>query len=152
MKEKRNIRAFALMLALAAALAVFSAAEEAGSQGDPLVTLSYLNETFLPKILGQVDAKLGTGKSTGDAFTVVTLGRDQSLRLDIGCEVMLRVGSASCGADSAPGLIDETSGKTLEGGGALEKNHLYMATVEGRAVRAAADTVKVLVRGSYTVG
>ncbi len=29
-----------------------------GSESDPLVTLSYLNETFLPQILGRVDEKL----------------------------------------------------------------------------------------------
>ena len=31
---------------------------------------------------------------------------------DIGCEVMLRVGSAACVSPSTPGLIDETTGGT----------------------------------------
>ena len=54
MKQKRDrwyLRALALMLASMAAMVTVSAAAEAGSEGDPLVTLSYLNETFLPKLL-----------------------------------------------------------------------------------------------------
>ena len=31
------------------------------------------------------------------------------------------------------------------------KNHLYMMTIEGRGVKAGSGTVKVLVRGSYTI-
>ena len=69
----------------------------------------------------------------------------------IGCEVMLRIGSASCVASAAPGLIDETAGTTLNGGGSLAANHLYMMTIEDRGVQANSDTVKLLVRGSYTL-
>lgn len=65
---------------------------------------------------------------------------------------MLRIGSASCVSPSNPGLIDETAGTTLNNGGALSTNHLYMMTIEGRGVKAGADTTKLLVRGTYTVG
>ncbi len=84
-------------------------------------------------------------------FTVVTLSQGQTLYGSIGCEIMLRVGTAECVADSVPGLVDGTSGGTLNGGKALEQNHLYMATIENRGVRATAATVKVLVRGGYTI-
>ena len=40
---------------------------------------------------------------------------------------------------------------TLNDGGSLAVNHLYMATIEGRSVTADSDTVKVLVRGGYTI-
>ena len=63
---------------------------------------------------------------------------------------MLRVGSAVCFTDTAPGFIDMTDGGTLENGQALVKNHLYMATIEGRGFTAQ-NAVKVLVRGSYTI-
>ncbi|WP_294855558.1 hypothetical protein [uncultured Oscillibacter sp.] len=152
MKQKKNrwyLRAGALMLASMAAMITFSAAAEAGSQGDPLVTLSYLNETFLPKILSQVQGK-GTG-SAGTSFTVVDLSKGGSLNLSVGAEVLLRAGTASCGAASSPGLVDETTAEVLENGGVLVKNHLYMATVEGRTVKAGSDGVKLLVRGTYSV-
>lgn len=154
MKNRWFLRALVLLLISAVTMVTFSAAAEAGSSGDPLVTLSYLNDTYLPKILSQVDAKLGnqSGSSgTADTFAVATLTKGQVLQGDIGCEVLLRVGTAACSAASSPGLIDETAGGTIENGAALVKNHLYMMTIEGRGVKATAATVKVMVRGSYTI-
>lgn len=160
-RDRWPLRALALLALSAALMTGASLAAEAGSAGDPLVTLSYLNETFFNEIMGRVDQKIAqrTGQAVpsggmSDAsasFTVVTLSRGQTLTGDIGCEVMLRVGSAVCVAPSDPGLIDETTAATLSNGGALVQNHLYMMTIEGRGVRASADTVKVMARGSYTV-
>ena len=136
----------------------------AGGSDDPLVTLSYLNDTFLGEILNKVDEKIaarnsqivqqlgGTmGSSTSSTFTVVTLTSGQVLTGEIGCEVMLRVGAAVCVASSSPGLIDETTAGTLNNGGALAQNHLYMMTIEGRGVKATAATTKLLVRGSDSI-
>ena len=61
------------------------------------------------------------------------------------------VGTAVCVSPSSPGLIDESAASTLNNGGALVTNHLYMMTIEGRGVLATSDTVKVLARGSYAV-
>ena len=93
----------------------------------------------------------GPSSGTADGFVVVTMSRDQILRGGIGCEVMLRVGSAVCVSPSSPGLIDSTDATALNDGKNLVKNHLYMMTIEDRAVRASADTVKLLVRGTYAV-
>ncbi len=52
-------RAFTLLLASFLLLSLTVAATGgAGSKEDPLVTLSYLNVTFLPDVLAQVDAKV----------------------------------------------------------------------------------------------
>lgn len=135
----------------------------AGSASDPLVTLSYLNDVFLGQIMTKVDQKItarnsqllqqsgGAGGMSGVEFAVVTLSKGQVLTGDIGCEVMLRVGTASCVSPSNPGLIDETTAASLNNGGALAANHLYMMTIEGRGVKAGSDTTKLLVRGSYTI-
>lgn len=168
MKKNRWYLRMAVMLALSLVLScTVSLAAEAGSSQDPLVTLSYLNDTFLGQIMEQVDAKIAQrnsqivqelggqtssgGTATASTFTVVTLSSGQTLTGDIGCEMMLRVGTAACVSPSAPGLIDESAGSTLSNGGALVQNHLYMMTVEGRGVRATAATTKLLVRGSYTI-
>lgn len=165
MKKNRWVLRMVILLALSAALNMtVTAAAEAGSSGDPLVTLSYLNETFLNTILQRVDQKIAARNSqiaqqagvsvsggTSASFTVVTLSSGQTLTGDIGCEVMLRVGSAVCVSPSAPGLIDETTALTLNNSGALSQNHLYMMTIEGRGVKATAATTKLLVRGSYTL-
>lgn len=166
-KNRWLLRAAALLLVSIALNVTLSAAAEAGSASDPLVTLSYLNETYMSVILDKVDSKItarntemtakiqkatGTASSgTASAFSVVTLSKGQTLTGEIGCEVLLRVGTASCVAASSPGLVDETTGGTLNGGGALTQNHLYMMTIENRGVKATAATVKVLVRGGYTV-
>ena len=159
-KDRWLLRAFVL-LALSAGLMTTALAAEAGSSGDPLVTLSYLNDTFFNNIMQRVDQKIaertgqalpGGTSSSAASFVVVTLNEGQTLTGGIGCEVMLRVGSAVCVSPSDPGLIDETTAATLANGGALVQNHLYMMTIEGRGVRATAGTVKVLARGSYTIG
>lgn len=174
MKNRWILRTIILLTVAFFLNATVSAAAEAGSSGDPLVTLSYLNDTYLSTILSKVDSKIsarntaltaqidqkiaasgGTTSSgsggTASTFTVVTLASGKTLTGGIGCEVMLRVGTATCVASSSPGLIDETAGSTLSGGSALAKNHLYMMTVEKRGVKATAATVKLMVRGSYAI-
>jgi len=169
MKRNRWFLRMLVLLALSGTLNMtVSLAAEAGSSGDPLVTLSYLNDTFLNTIMAKVDQKIAArngqivqqlggqtttsgGAASSATFTVVTLSSGQTLTGDIGCEVMLRVGTAACVSPSSPGLIDETSGGTLNNGGALTQNHLYMMTIEGRGVKATAATTKLLVRGGYTI-
>ena len=162
MKQNRwFLRAAALLILSALLMTTLTVAASVGSSKDPLITLSYLEEVFMDEVLERVDdkiderndelaSKLG-GSGGGDSFTVVTLSNGQTLVGDIGCEVMLRVGTAVCVAPSSPGLIDESSAATLNNGGALATNHLYMMTIEGRGVQATSDTVKVLARGSYAV-
>ena len=155
MKKNRWFARLLVLLTLSGILTVtVSFAAEAGSSDDPLVTLSYLNETFMDSIMEQVDEKIAQrtgGSDANSTFTVVTLTSGQVLTGDIGCEVMLRVGTAVCVSPSTPGLIDETTATTLNNGGALTQNHLYMMTIEGRGVQATAATTKLLVRGGYTV-
>ena len=157
-----------------------SVAAAQGSQTDPLVTLSYLNDILTPSILSVVDAKVlesrqayldklqavasdystqietllggmsGNAAQSPAVYSVVDLAQGQKLIGAVGCEIMLRVGSANCVSPASPGLINATAGETLEHGKPLEKNHLYMVTVSGRGVTATSE-VKVLVRGTYTI-
>ena len=162
-------RLFTLLLASLTILSIsVAAAGTAGSSSDPLVTLSYLNEKFLPELMTRVDEKLaartdtaskelraqvdadikrleekygsqtsneGASVGTVDSFAVVTMTNGQVLYGAIGCEVMLRVGTASVVSPSSPGLIDSTGGTTLDNGAGLTKNHLYMMTISDRGVK-----------------
>lgn len=177
MKRWQPVFAAVLVCAL---LAVGTAALAAGSSDDPLVSLGYLNKIFAPTVyemmdqavqdneaalkagldqaIDEWDKKLQGGQDStpsqdGDSasFQVVTLSMGQTLTGEVGCEVMLRIGTAVCVTDYAPGLIDTTDGTTLNDGGDLQTNHLYMVTIPTRGVTATADVVKVLARGSYTV-
>ncbi len=160
MKKDRWLLRSVLLLALSATLmTTVTLAAETGSDRDPLVTLSYLNDTFFSQIMQRVDQKIADrngqlnqqGGSVSSSFAVVTLSQGQTLTGDIGCEILLRVGSAVCVSPSDPGLIDETTAASLSNGGALAQNHLYMMTIEGRGIQASSATVKVLVRGAYTI-
>lgn len=178
-KSRWLARAAAGALVTVTLLGVALAAGQQGSQTDPLVTLSYLTEKATPEILTQADAKAtdrakaladqlnasisaftksmedklssAGGGSSSAAFSVVSLAAGQKLTAGVGCELMLRMGSATCFASSSPALIDMTDGGATWDGSALVQNHLYMATIEGRGV-VAKDAVKLLVRGSYTIG
>ena len=173
---KKHKRMAAGLLAAALVTAVVGSVFAAGDKNDPLVTLSYLEQTVIPSIVQQAEKaadskksaltaefdkklaeyeKLLSGSTSGGdsaTYSVVTLSQGQQLKLAVGCEVMLRVGSATVVSGTEPGLIDTTTGGNLNNGKSLEKNHLYMATIADRAVKAGTGTVKLLVRGSYTLG
>ena len=167
MKKNRWFLRMVGLLLVSAMLMTGALATEPGTDQDPLVTLSDLKEVFMRDILKEVDGKIDqrnaqivqelSGQMSGgeagatETFSVVTLTKGQVLTGDIGCEVMLRIGTASCVTPSNPGLIDETTAETLSNGKALVVNHLYMMTIEGRGVKATADVTKLMVRGTYTI-
>lgn len=177
MKKRMKATVILASALLLAALWGGAALAAGGDQSDPLVTLSYLNTSAIPQIIAKVEesaanrqaelAKLfdgqvaqyrkdaavsGAAGSSGPAsYALVTLNKGQALTPEVGCELLLRVGAMTVSAPEAPALIDLSSGGTLNSGASLEKNHLYMATIAGRTVQATAETVKVLVRGSYAV-
>lgn len=171
---KNKLRLFACVLLAAMALTAFAALSGgAGSQGDPLVTLSYLNETFTKEILDKVDKAArerdaavleeadrlivqaerelrGSGSEASPAYAAVTLSPGQTLSGSAGCELILRSGEAICTARGYPGLVDTTTGGALGGGEALAENHLYLMT-DKRGVSASSEAV-LLVCGSYSIG
>ena len=165
----KQIKLAALTLTVFWLCAGAALAAGGGSQSDPLVTLSYSTQTVQPDILRQVEERANTrqadlmtqfehrldqlqGGTGGSAtYTLVTLSSGNRLELEVGCELMLRVGSAAVNSATEPALIDMTTGGTLANAGSLVQNHLYMATIPDRTVTASAGTVKLLVRGGYSI-
>lgn len=145
-----------------------------GSRNDPLVTLSYLNDTLTPeleKAFNQaleektaemtekfqeiVDASGGgsNGSAQPSGFSVVTLNNGQTVTCGVGTEIMLRLGTAVSAGPDTPRLIDETGGQSVaDAGTALTVNHMYMVTIKGNGIKATRDNTKILIRGEYTVG
>lgn len=116
------------------------------------------DQAFLDSLATAVAAKMGGGSSGSAAtFTQVKIPNGKTLYLNMGCEVLLRLGTGTCVASGTPGLIDMTTGSTLANGAKLSANHLYVVTVATdsttkRGVKASGGDVTVMVLGSYTIG
>lgn len=108
-----------------------------------------VTDAFVQNVADKVAAKVGS-TSAPSTFALVKLKAGQTLTAKVGCEALLRIGSAKCVSSGTPGLIDMTTGGDLAGGKALEKNHLYLCTVDGRGIKATSD-ITLLVRGPYSI-
>ena len=174
MDKRWTIRLGAMALS-AVLLGTVGALATGGDQSDPLITLSYLNQTAIPQIVKHVEEKTAarqkeleqnftnqikqykqqggqtTNPSGGSAaYTLVSMTSGQVMPLGVGCEILPRIGTITVKANTTPALIDLSTGGTVNSGAALTKNHLYMATIADRTLTASGD-VKLLVRGSYSV-
>ena len=181
--KRRKLRTALCVLLAGTVLAAFVAiAAEAGSQGDPLVTLSYLNDTFLGQLLGKVDEEITqrdqevlekveknidaateeildavdgadtVGNASAAVYQEVTLSAGQVLYGSAGCEVMLRSGSASCVSEGK-----STPGLVdISGGGTINHGSAlkenHLYTMTADRGVKASGAVTLLVRGSYTIG
>ena len=96
MNRKKIRTTLCALLALAGLTAIASTASGgAGSQADPLVTLSYLTETFTGQVMERVDERIvqrnaALSAELGGAYAAVTLSAGQTLYGEAGCEVLLR--------------------------------------------------------------
>ncbi len=145
-----------------------------GSSSDPLITLSYITDIFMPEMETTIDSTV-EAKSTeisskldatiaeletkyneasdaaaASTYTVISMSAGQKLVGVKGCEIMLRIGNAYCTAPASPGLIDTSTSGILENKGYLVKNHMYMVTIDGRGIQAE-DDIMIIVRGDYTI-
>ena len=159
MKKKKIVTVMAAVLILVVGVGVGAyAASNFGTQADPLVAKSYLDQTITPKLQAEFQAKLDeqvqlmeqqiASSATGLNFTAVTLTNGQTLKGSVGCEIILRSGTAV--SSTSTGLSDVTDGKSLASGTALTANHLCMVGAQGDGVKAS-SAVTLLVRGGYSI-
>lgn len=153
-KWARRLSCAALVTAVIAGAAI--AAGSQGSQDDPLVTLSYLNEVAVPEIMKQVDEKIAKSieelearlreEGSSAAFRTVEVKKGQTVALSAGCQVLVRSGSVN----STDALVDLTTGETWRADGSLRENHLYIATGDKQTLTAAGAAV-LMVQGSLEI-
>ncbi len=111
-----------------------------------------VSQEVINAVADQVAGKLAaSGGASGANFAIVEVAAGKTLNAKRGAEILLRLGSATCVASGNPGLIDLTNAGELAGGKALEKNHLYLVTVDGDRGFKAVDKVTVFVRGLYEI-
>lgn len=154
-KKLKTILIAVLLVAVGAGVGAY-AASTYGTESDPLVAKSYLDNTLTPKLQTEFQTKIDqqsqlleqqiASANTTVNFSAVTLTSGQTLRCSAGCEVVLRSGTAT----AAGTLSDVTTGTALNAGSALAQNHLCLAAASGGVT--ASGSVSLLVRGTYTVG
>ena len=151
--NKWAVRLACIFLVAATIGGVAVAVGTQGSQTNPLITLSYLNEKAIPEILAQVEksidakeAELKTNAQDGtkSVFAALEVSAGKTITLSAGSQVLLRSGSAIC----YDGMIDLTIGGTL--GGTMALNHLSIATGDEQKVVVSLASV-FMVQGSYSI-
>jgi len=154
MKKTRR----ALLITLIAVLALTTIASFAtpGTNDDPLISLSYINDTLLPEIYGYINEKIDSltnSNQTNEAaeFKVVDVKKGQKIQGGSGCEMILRMGSATIVASKSGGLSDVTDGYDLGQNEPMPANHLIIVPInDGRGITMTADG-KIMIKGTYTL-
>ncbi len=112
--------------------AVQAATTEPGSEADPIVSKSYVDEQL--------------------QWKVEELSNDQILECQAGAEIILRGGSASAIASQQGGLSDVTGGRDLQTGAIIPTNHLLIIPrSDGRGIQATSEKIWVMVKGAYEI-
>lgn len=154
MRKLRTLAVFCIVAVLLGGIGVV-AATNYGTESDPLITLSYLNDVLKPELeqkytqqtkdsFAELESRVEAEVSGG--YVSVTVKANQTLICKAGCEFLVRSGEAYVTAD----VLDVTEGKELAKNDWLMKHHLYMAVSDNAAVRANSD-VYLMIRGDYTV-
>lgn len=126
----------------AVTVAAAAAADTPGSEDDPVVTKSYVDNQI---------AQLMSSGVASDSYKAVQLTAGQKLIGNEGTEVILRSGEATAIDNGANGVSDVTGAKDLMTGQSVAQNHLLLIPrSDGRGIRAITE-IWVLVRGSYSI-
>ena len=123
------------------------AAGSAGTQSDPLVAMSYLDnvrEQLRREFDSALDEAVGEISAGAGEFDSVSLSGG-SVSLSTGTEVLcLEPGATATGT-----LIDATTGGVINPGDILSANHLYLVADNNTLL---SGTGEALVRGGYSLG
>ena len=128
-----------------------------GTEADPLVSKSYIDDVLKPEIQQMIDASVAEidgGSNTNaqpERFVVVEASKGDEIICEAGTELILRMGSATVIATKKGGLADVTSGYDLADGLQMPANHLLIVPVaDGRGIRADAKII-VMIKGGYSI-
>ena len=152
-----------VILALGAAGAAGVYAGSAGSDQDPLVTLSYV-EKRIQEVLTNVNEQIAdikkqtqnSGNSSGAAsgasvFQVVQADKGSFIYFGGGTEFVVRSGKAAAITSPLGGLSDFTDGKDIGMGQNVPANHhMLVPRDDGRGL-SILDTTYLLIKGPYTI-
>lgn len=130
---KKRILIFGTIICLLLVAGTFAA--EPGTDGDPLITRSYVESVIYPST----------------RFKVVEVPAGKSVILNEGTEAILRMGTCSVIASQKGGLSDVTMGFDLADGIVVQGNHHLICPLnDGRGLKAS-TTCLIMIKGNYTI-
>lgn len=139
--KKFRLRTAACVLLVGTVLAAFVAiASEVGSQGDPLVTLSYLNEVFLTQIMDSVDEKLA---ERSEQLSEQIMEQIKNAKREILTELGSSYGDENGGTAISYMAVTLQEGQTLYGDAGCEvllRSGSAACVSEGKSVPGLVDT------------
>ena len=140
-KMRKTVLVFfaAGILVFGVAFAVSASGNEPGSQGDPLVTKSY------------VDSQLAKYSGQGAEWKVADLMTGQQMIAEAGTEMILRAGKAVVVDTTSNGIPDLTAGTNVIAGRNVPANHHFIIPrTDGRGIKATEKAV-VMYKGVVSV-
>ena len=153
MKSKliAGIEIFVVTAAVFAGVTAFGAA---GTQDDPLVSKSYVDDKInqvLEIVNGGSVSTDGTIAPAGGSYQPVYASVGQVVLGGEGTEMILRSGKANIYIEGVDGLVDATTGKNLTTGDAATSNHIMIVPRDdGRGVKVT-EAAWFLIKGDYTI-
>ncbi len=153
MKSKliAGIEIFVVTAAVFAGVTAFGAA---GTQDDPLVSKSYVDDKInqvLEIVNGGSVSVDGTIAPAGGSYQPVYASVGQVVLGGEGTEIILRSGKANIYIEGVDGLVDATTGKNLTTGDVATSNHIMIVPRDdGRGVKVT-EAAWFLIKGDYTI-
>ena len=155
----RRGRVAALLLAgavLCGAGCYSALAAEAGEASNPLISLDWIKNTYIPQTVAAAETRIDAGVQAGQGgtgavsspSTELRVKRGDVLRLDTGASLTVLAGSLSGAASGA--IVDLTEGRELSSGAALSPRHRYLAVESTKAAfSVTSDTAVVRTFAAY---
>ncbi|MCR4600670.1 MAG: hypothetical protein K5767_02880 [Clostridia bacterium] len=149
-KSHKTITAIVAVLVMAlGGIAVYAATP--GSDSDPVVTKSYVDQAISAAISNAGYSSGGTTSGSSGTFSVVHLDQGQKILGAEGTEIILRSGEATAIDNGSNGVSDLTSGEDLTMGKAIQTNHLLLVPRNDGRGLAMSTEAYLMVRGGYTL-
>lgn len=124
-----------VLCALGVLLVAGSYAAQPGTEGDPLVTKSYIESAVIPQT----------------KFQVVEVPAGKNVIGDAGTEMILRMGTCSVVGTQKGGVSDVTMGFDLADGVVVQGNHLLIVPLsDGRGVHTGTNCI-LMIKGGYQI-
>ena len=151
MVNKKLRKAVMFLAAVAAAVGLFGAglafgsgSKEPGTQGDPIVTLSYL-ESRLASIDGSGSSKNGSGSGSG--FEKVFLSKGEKLQIADGGIAVVSSGSGKVFGSN--GMLNLSSGELFADGNSAVLYSMFLSCGSDSGINASGN-MTVYVCGNYS--